>query len=55
MAKEYLGDGVYAEYKKGDIILTGEIGLDLSPSNDEIVLTPEAFQKLINFNIENQE
>ena len=38
MAKEYLGDGVYAEVEEGQLVLTTENGYE---TTNRIVLEPE--------------
>lgn len=45
--KDYLGDGVYAEFDRfGDIILTTENGI---ATTNRIVLEPEVWLKLVQY------
>lgn len=49
MAKEYLGDSVYADVDEyGALILTTENGLPEDPSN-RIVIEPPVYQAMMSF------
>jgi hypothetical protein len=46
MDKEYLGDGVYLEWKDGEFILTTENGIE---ATNTIVLEPEVMAAFLMF------
>ena len=47
MTKQYIGDGVYAEYDGFQIKLTAENGIEVL---DTIYLEPRTFENLIEYN-----
>jgi hypothetical protein len=46
MMKSYLGDGVYAEIERGEIVLTTEDGIN---TTNRIVLEPEVLAALLRY------
>ena len=51
LAKDYLGDSVYAQINEyGQIVLTTENGLPTDPSNI-IYLEPEVYEALVRYNM----